>query len=171
MVAAVAKADLTAQRLRDVLHYDPETGLFRWRERHSLRSRPGQVAGTLNKAIGYVVFRVDKRLYYAHRLAWLYVTGEWPAHGIDHINGQRADNRWTNLRDVEQAINTQNQRAPHSHGTSGYLGVSFDKRSGKWRAIVTLDDKQIEVGTFHTPEVAHAAYLAAKRRVHEGCTI
>lgn len=160
----MAKADLTAARLRELLHYDPETGVFTSRVvRNQLR--PGQPVGYLNDQ-SYIWFIVDCRYYKAHRAAWLYMTGEWPKHQIDHINRVKDDNRWANLRDVPAAVNSQNRR--HS-SKSGLLGVSPDGR--RWRTQISVGGVDKWLGRFDTPEEAHAVYLEAKRRLHEGCTI
>lgn len=164
----MAVNDLTAARLRELLSYDPETGLFRWK----INQRPERAkdpAGTINKRLGYVVIQVGGKLRYAHRLAWLYCTGAWPAGSIDHINGDKADNRRANLRDVSHAVNCANQH--RAQGRAGMLGAVWTERTKNWRGVITRDDKQVHLGYFATPEEAHAAYLEAKRRLHEGCTI
>lgn len=106
----------------------------------------------------------------AHRLAWLYVYGEWPQHGLDHINGVRLDNRISNLRDVPQTINLENQRKAKGLTKSGFLGVERT-RGGKWAARIVANGKRYGLGVFATPEAAHSAYVTAKRKLHEGCTI
>lgn len=160
---------LTADRLRQVLSYATDTGDFIWLEGGRGRyKRAGALAGRLSKH-GYRIICVDGTTCMAHRLAWLYVHGEWPAHEIDHINGVRTDNRITNLRDVSRAINAQNIRAARSDSKSGLLGVSAG--NGGFVAAVQLNGRQHYLGTFQTPEEAQAVYLGAKRRLHEGCTI
>lgn len=160
--------DLTAERARMLFAYDQETGAITGLV--TMGRRPwNAVAGTLDKATGYVRIFADRKVYGAHRLAWLLKTGEWPAGHIDHINGDRADNRWSNLRDVSVSTNIQNQRAPKSNNTTGFLGVSQIK--SRYRATIIVKGKQTYLGSFGTPEEAHAVYLAAKRRLHVGCTI
>jgi hypothetical protein len=126
----------------------------------------GAVAGSRMPA-GYMAIQLHGVRQYAHRLAWCYVYGSWPAGVIDHINGVKDDNRIENLRDVSQRANTQNRAAPK--GDNPYLGVS--KKRSKWLAQISDHGKHVRVGLFDTPEEAHAAYVAAKRKLHEGCTI
>ena len=116
---------------------------------------------------GYVAIRLDDTLYTAHRLAWLYVNGEWPAEQIDHINRDRADNSITNLRSVTNAENAQNQRARANK--SGFAGVR--KENNKWLAEIKVNYKPIRIGLFETPEAAHEAYVAAKRKFHVKSTL
>lgn len=164
----MAAPNLTAHRLRELLAYDPDTGLFTRRVRTGRTVVVGSVAGNVNPR-GYVSISVDAKLYLAHRLAWLYINGSWPTGQIDHINGVRSDNRAANLRVVDQIKNSQNMRRPGSRNTSGFLGVS--KRRGRWRAIIRFDGKTKQIGTFDSPQEASEAYLAAKRVAHAGCTI
>ena len=165
----MATCDLTAARLRELLVYDPTTGIFtRSASVIGPGRKVGRVAGSDNGQ-GYIKLAVDGRFYRAHRLAFLYMTGSWPLGEVDHINGVRSDNRWGNLRDVSGADNTHNQRLPHKNNTSGFLGV---RRSGrKFRAFIGSNNARIYLGVFDTPELAHFAYLEAKRRIHASCTI
>jgi hypothetical protein len=171
----MAKADLTAQRLREVLNYNHETGDFTYRSDRRNGSKAGDVAGWIEKPNGNHKCRrsieIDQHNYRAHRLAWLYVYGAWPNGVIDHINGDALDNRITNLRDVSQRANVQNQRAASRHTKSGLLGVHWDKGRRLWLANIRVDGRTRFLGRYGTPEEAHAAYLAAKRKLHEGCTI
>ena len=155
-------------RVRDVLSYDAETGVFRWKVAVARRIKGGDIAGSECHQ-GYWVIRLDKRIYKAHRLAWLYVHGEWPAGDIDHINGVRLDNRIANLRDVSRSVNIQNLRRARSDNKCGLLGVSPHGR--RWRAVITLEGQRQHIGHFDTPEIAHQAYLEAKLEIHEGCTL
>jgi hypothetical protein len=99
------KAALTQARLKELLHYDPESGAITWASRPSSRVKVGMLAGKVHPTQGYRQVRADKSLYYAHRLAWLYMTGEWPAADVDHINHVRDDNRWSNLRGATRSQN------------------------------------------------------------------
>jgi hypothetical protein len=163
------RATVTAERLREFLAYDPETGLFTY-----LRTRggkmPGMVAGTTNNG-GYTIISVDDRAYSAHRLVWLHVHGEWPDGTIDHLNGIKTDNRLSNLRDVPMGINTQNQRRPNRRNTTGFMGVSFKKKEAMYVAQIRVNREHIYIGSFKKAEDAYEAYLQAKRRLHPGCTI
>lgn len=164
------KPELTAARLRELLHYDPETGIFTWLV-HRQRHRAGNVAGSPHSA-GYVEIGVDGESYLAHRLAWLYVHGAWPAGDVDHRNGVRRDNRIVNLRDVSKVVNLQNRQGAASNNRARLLGVSRSAaKRPSWFARILVDGRQKHLGSFGTPEAAHAAYLAAKRQLHEGCTL
>lgn len=173
-MASVNSADkartITQARLRELLHYDNETGLFTWRITLCNRAINGNVAGYKNGR-GYWHIGFDGKVYSAHRLAWLYVYGEFPKNDIDHINGDKTDNRIANLRDVETSINCQNRRKARTGNKSGVLGASWHKRFGKWSAKIRVDGKSIHIGYFDTPEEAGRAYLEAKRASHPGCTI
>jgi hypothetical protein len=166
----MAKVDLTAQRLRELLHYDPETGEFLWRTTGKGRRQDCR-AGTIESPRGYVFINIDGRIWRSHRLAWLYVHGEWPKQQIDHINGNKTDNRIANLRDVSSGENTQNRSAPLSNNKSGFLGVTWKKTLGRWVANICHCGTPQYLGAFDTPEEASAAYLAAKRRLHRGCVV
>lgn len=164
----MAIADLTAARLREVLHYDADTGIFTWRIATGRRRKAGDVAG--NTSVGYCRIGIDGRIFYAHRLAVLYVTGEWPKGGeVDHRNAQRGDNRWNNLRDSTSAANKQNLHGPRSHSSTGFLGVF--PRGRKYISVIVADGKPHYLGQFGTPEDAHEAYKQAKRRLHKACEI
>lgn len=160
---------LTAEQVRHVLDYNPDTGVFHWTDNASYQARCREI-GTKNN--GYVVIRVNNKRYKAHRLAWLYVHGKWPDNDIDHINGVRDDNRISNLRDVSRSVNSQNERKARPNNKScGLLGATWHKRTKRWRAQICIQGKKKHLGYYKTPEQAHAAYLEAKRQQHEGCTI
>lgn len=164
----MAKNDLTAQRLRELLHYDPETGVFTRRVSTSSNAKAGAVAGS-NDGKGYLRIWIDSCPYLAHRLAWVYVHGVQPTNHIDHIDGNPANNRIENLRDVSIGVNQQNRHTAQKNNKLGILGV---KRHGKkFLAQITVDGKRRSIGTFPSYEQAHSAYLIAKRQFHEGCTI
>ena len=162
---------LTSERLRQVISFCPATGLMHWSNPPSRGPvKPGQAAGSKAKN-GYLTVRIDGTLYLSHRLAYLYVHGEWPAQKIDHINGDKCDNRICNLRLATDRVNAQNLRKPQANNTSGYLGVTFCRWTNRWRAQIETGGKNHKLGRFDTPELAHAAYLQAKRRLHEGSTL
>lgn len=155
--------------LMEFLAYDPDTGMFTWRTSPTPRFPVGSRAGSVN-ANGYIVIRCHGILYPAHRLAWLFAHGKWPKGDTDHINGNRADNRRANLRDVTRSVNLQNLRRARRDNRAGMLGVK-KTRSGSFEARINLGGRYVHIGTFKTAAEAHGAYLAAKRNNHEGCTI
>lgn len=156
--------------VKELLDYDRSTGIFRWKLKSARNVRVGDIAGCDNGQ-GYLGIRIEGVQYRAHRLAWFYVYGEWPKGGIDHINGQRADNRIGNLRQATPAQNKQNSRRPMSNNTSGLLGVCKDRNRPGWKAQIKLHGKSYYLGAYATAEDAHAAYLKAKREIHTHCTI
>jgi hypothetical protein len=166
------KAPLTAEVLREHLNYDPLTGVFTRKigTGGRYRTAPGDVAGTLNDQ-GYLLISVQSYQYRAHRLAWLYMTSKWPSGEVDHKDGARTNNVWTNLRDVPTVINAQNKRKAMCNSKTGLLGVSWNKKDQAFTARLKVKGKYLSLGYHKTPEAAHAAYLDAKRRLHAGCTI
>ena len=131
---------INQEQLKELLHYDPETGVFRWKgtlgsRAKGSRAKAGDVAGSAYST-GYVCIRIFNKVYYAHRLAWLYTCGEFPEDQIDHINGLRDDNRIINLRAVTQAENARNLRLRKSN-TSGYIGVGWDPENNKWKVQIS----------------------------------
>ena len=156
-------------RVREVLAYDKNTGVFTWNEKpKQWRKGKSNIAGSLNTN-GYLRIKVDGARYGAHRLAWFYVYGEWPKNDIDHIDGCRTNNAISNLRNVSRTVNMQNIRTAYSTNNVGVLGVS--KKCNKWKAQIRLEGKNKHLGWFDAPELAHQAYLNAKRVHHEGCCI
>ena len=157
----IARPELTAEYLRSVLHYDPETGIFTWRVSTSNRVKVGGITGCQN-GLGYLHIQLQSRLYQAHRLAWLYMYGEWPEDQIDHINRIRTDNRIANLREVSHKQNGQN-RSKRSDNKSGHPGVCWHKRDSKWVARIRHNYKHIHLGYFATLEEALSARKAAEK--------
>lgn len=159
------------ERLRQLLQYDPDSGQFiRLTSHHSNRAwRAGTSAGYLHPN-GYVLISIDNTNYVAHRLARFYVTGEWPAGQVDHVDGNRANNRWANLRDVPASVNSQNRRRAARHNKTGFLGVCKHK-DGRFQAGIEVNGQSKHLGLFDTAEEAHTAYVAAKRQLHEGNTL
>lgn len=166
----MAAADVTAARLRELLHYDPDTGHVRWVLPQSNRVRPGEIAGCKTR-LGYYRVSIENRDYLLHRVAWAMHCGEWPRGVIDHIDGDKTNNRAANLRDVSVAVNMQNRRTATSGTASGILGATWHKPSRSWQARVKTGGKTTSLGYFKTPEEAHEAYVAAKRKLHAGCTL
>jgi hypothetical protein len=161
MMTIITINDLTAEQVRAILSYDPETGAFTWRARPSVRA--GRRAGRVVPD-GYVKIEHDGRSYFAHRLAWLYVYGDWPEAYVDHINGIRSDNRICNLRKANLSQNNAHRRGAECNG--GLRGASFHKSVGRWRARIRNGGKEIELGYFDTAEEAHAAYRNASLKLH-----
>jgi hypothetical protein len=157
----VPRPELTAEKLRELLHYDPETGIFTWKVRAANLIKVGDITGCPG-GDGYLRIGLHNRLFLAHRLVWLYVYGEWPSLDIDHINRNKADNRISNLRDVSHKQNHQNKSKP-SNNTSGHPGVSWYKRISKWQARIMHNYKHIHLGLFENIEDAIAARKAAEK--------
>jgi len=156
---------LTQARLKALLHYDPETGVFQWAGRKHGRARNKTVAGCVEKRVGYATVGIDGKVYKAHRLAWLYVYGVWPDGVIDHINHKKSDNRICNLRDVTNAQNHQN-RARHTKSASGYVGVTWHKRDERWLAHIEVNGRRHHLGYFKDLDAAVEARKAAERVHH-----
>lgn len=151
------------------LDYDQSSGVFTRRV-----SSGGQVVGAIagaKRKDGYLHVSVGGRNYLAHRLAWAYVTGEWPTSQIDHIDGNRLNNAFANLRDVSPKTNQQNHRRAHKNSTTGLLGASWDKSRGKFIARIKIGNQNKSLGRFATAEEAHEAYVRAKRQHHNGGTL
>jgi hypothetical protein len=153
----------TQERLKKLLHYNPETGLFTRKTGRGGRSAGSPVGCTPKGDFGYVVIGVDRRLYLAHDLAFVFMVGVWPLEDVDHINGVKDDNRWGNLRPATRSQNNGNSRL-RTDNTSGLKGVSFSKERQKWTAQIGIHGKQTSLGRFETREAAYAAYAAAAHR-------
>lgn len=161
--------EVTQAYLKEVLSYDENTGIFRWRRDMSTQMKAGDVAGSIITD-GYWRIGLNGKAHKAHRLAWLYMYGQWPG-VIDHIDGDRLNNKINNLRDTTRSVNCQNlKRASKANKSCGFLGVTQYK-PGKYQAQIRVGRRFIYLGSFDSPEEAHAAYLQKKREVHPGCTI
>lgn len=160
-----------ADRVRELFQYDAAEGALTWRIFRGGKL-PGERAGSL-KSNGYRYVSVDRTKYGEHRVIWLYVHGVWPIGDVDHIDGDCGNNRIANLRDVPKQMNMQNLRRAHKDSISGFLGVGKQKYdSGRpWVANIMVAGKQTHLGSFSTPEEAHACYLRAKRELHPGNTL
>ncbi|MDN8617820.1 HNH endonuclease [Variovorax ginsengisoli] len=160
------------QRLRELFHYDPATGVFT-RLHASGNRRPGPVTAKPD-AHGYTYLHFDGVTYRQHRLAYFYVTGEWPNGPIDHINAARGVNAMSEIRAVTNAMNNQNRRKANRNNSTGVLGVSKKVWKGRvvgFAARICIDSKLKNLGTFRTKAEAHAVYVAAKREYHPGNTL
>lgn len=145
--------------------YDRDTGVIRWKKSTGRRGKPGDIAGNIESK-GYRRISFFGKSYGGHRIAILLATGEWPSQEVDHINGDRADNRLCNLREANRTVNGRNIHGPMAHNTSGFLGVYFHKKNRRWAAQIKVNKKSIHLGQFGTAEEAHACYLEAKRKLH-----
>lgn len=155
---------LTQNHLKELFHYCPDSGLFTRRVSPNNRVKAGDVAGCVS-GDGYLRIRIDRKLYLAHRLAWLYQTGDWPKKKtIDHINRVRADNRWLNLREATDSENQANRPAQRNNA-SGRKGVCWDKRDNNWRVQIVCDGHQYYLGQFDNLEEAAAMFEGASKLI------
>ncbi len=154
---------LTAERARYLFNYDPNTGIFTWKNcKHKYRN--GTRACGSVASHGYPQIYAGT-VYLAHRVAWLYMTGHWPDSTIDHANGIRTDNRWSNLRLATQTQQNANM-ATRADNKSGFKGVSRNRGNKKWRARIAVEGKQLLIGVFDCPVTAHAAYVRAASELY-----
>lgn len=155
---------------REFMEYDPETGVCRWKSRNRkwfqrendrkrFESRNAGKEISRRNAGGYLIVKVKYTSYLLHRLIWLIQTGDWPKDGIDHINGNPSDNRWTNLREATQSENNRNRRMSRNN-TSGHNNVSF--KNGKWRARIILGNEDIHLGVYDKEKDAVSVQWAAR---------
>lgn len=155
--------------LRELLIYEPDTGHLYWRVRAGRygRIQPGSVAGGVNRTTGYHNVKLPKAKWPVptHRIAWAWMTGEWPEHEIDHINRVRSDNRWINLRKATLQENMLN-KSKYKNNTSGCPGVMWHKPSGKWAVCIGVNRKKRHLGYFHDKQEAVNVYLSAKSVLH-----
>jgi hypothetical protein len=155
--------ELTQDRLKSLLNYNPATGEFTWAVDRGGR-RIGEVAGYIGRdkyRKAYRRTRVDGKEYLVHRLAWLYSYGEWPKNEIDHIDQNSLNNRLSNLRDVTTLENQKNQKTPKNN-SSGTMGVYFDIAAQKWRAYINVESKRLHLGLFKSKEDAISARKKAE---------
>lgn len=160
------RSKLTQSELLSELTYDPDTGIFVRKELKAHESRRTRgLAGTI--AGGYVSINVKGEIYRAHRLAWLYMTGAWPDGDIDHIDRNRSNNRWSNLRACTPEENAQNVAiVSRSKNKLALVGAHWCKQIKRWKSSIQVGGKIIRLGTFSTAQDAHAAYLSAKYELH-----
>lgn len=155
---------LSASRLRQLLTYDPVTGVFTWRVRAGSRRAAGDRAG-FSRDDGYRLIGIDGSIYLEHRLAWLHETGEWPENDVDHRDRDPSNNRWRNLRAATHSQNHFNRAKPVNN-TSGFKGVVWHKKDRVWQAQIKREGRNHYLGRFASPEAAHQAYVAASKRLH-----
>jgi hypothetical protein len=147
---------MTTEQLKLLLRYEPDTGLFFWLSNKGT-AKAGDVAGA-TASNGYTNICIDRRIYKAHRLAWLYVYGAPPSNQVDHINGVKNDNRIANLRQATNFENSQNHTS---------FGVHLHKEKNKWQARIRVRDKRLHLGYFESKQDAVSAYLKAKEIHHQ----
>lgn len=169
-MTTAAQKKISHQELVDLVTYESETGLMRWKKRISRKGKVCVVIGSRKAGRNRLQAKIHGTVYSLHRLVWFYVHGEWPSEEIDHINGNAADNRIENLRVVSRRVNQENLRIAKRNSSTRLLGVS-PARGGKFRAAIRAKGVFHHLGHFDTAEEAHNAYLEAKRRLHEGCTL
>ncbi len=163
--------ELTQKRLRELLHYDPLTGEFRWRIKTAQHVKVGTIAGSV-QSTGYRQIRVkvdgavgNGRLYCASRLAWLYTHSHWPKAELDHIDGNKSNDQLANLREATRLQNMGNIKRANNN-TSGFKGVFWRNDSRRWRATCSANGKRRSLGSFDTAEEAYAAYCSAAIELH-----
>lgn len=148
---------LTQSFLKSILAYNPDTGEF---------TKNKKIAGYIDKQSGYVKVMIKQKNYFAHRLAFLYMTGSFPTKHVDHINKDKSNNSWKNLREVSQEVNNQHYIEPTKRNKLKVLGVR--QRGNSYTSSVSFNKKQYHAGTYSTPEQAHEAYVNLKRQLHIG---
>lgn len=162
---------VTQERLKEVLNYNPKTGVFTWKRGRGSVKR-GSIAGSFDKRAGYIRIMIDEKIYPAHRLAWLFEHGYMPENQIDHIDGIRDNNKFKNLREATHSQNQQNRtRVQEGKKVDCPLGVCWKKETSKFVAQIKVREKVKHLGYFKTKEEASKAYIKAKRELHEYCTI
>ena len=156
---------LTAKRLREVLRYDYLTGNFYWIIASSPRREAGMLAGSQHKTLGYIAIGIDGKKYFAHRLAWLYMTGKWPSKRLDHRDCNRSNNKWPNLRQATGSQNISNAKL-HKDSRSGFKGVTWSKYHRRWHANIRSNGVRYYLGHYATAIEAHTAYCEATHRLN-----
>ena len=168
---------LTQEIVKEFMNYDPETGILTWKHRDRKwckdersynswnTSHYNKICGSIHPNSGYNNIRIFNKTYRTHRIIWLYVYGTWPNDQLDHINGNRQDNRLCNLRECTNSENQQNKKI-RKDNSSGFMGVSFSKKSQKFQSHIKVNTKSLHLGLFDDAKEAHEAYLEAKQKYH-----
>jgi hypothetical protein len=151
---------ITQKELQRILHYDPDTGIFIWKARTANRTHIGTIAGT-KSVRGYVCIQINKKIYAAHRLAFLYMEGYLPENDVDHINRIKDDNRWCNLREVSKSCNKRNQKVSKNN-TTGVSGVYWKSDNKMWCCTIGAGGSKIFLGYFKNKLDAAKARLEAE---------
>ena len=150
---------ITQRMLMQIVDYDPDTGVFLWKVQKAHATKIGSIAGSADVR-GYWRIHIDGKSYKAHRLAWLWVTGTFPTKQIDHVDGNKANNRWRNLRECTGSQNRANCGKP-STNTSGFKGVNFHRGRQQWQARIMVRGRRVFLGWFDEAESARDAYQKA----------
>lgn len=156
--------DLSPEEVRELFQYEPKTGKLTWEKMLSMRAMPGKTAGCLDDQ-GRIKIGIRNKEYFAHRIIWVWMTGEWPEYEIDHRDEVKSNNRWKNLRKATPSQNHRN-RGPQKNNTSGYKGVTYVAKRKKWIAGIKLNGYRHNLGSFNSAESAYAAYCEAAVRLH-----
>lgn len=164
------RTDITAEYLRSILHYTPETGVFVWLPRMEKSGRGGRKGRDIGKPAGtrnlrYVQISIDGIFYVAHRLAWLWMTGQWPEEILDHVNRDGFDNRWDNLRQATCGENSANRS---NHKKIGLRGAYLNKYSGRWTSVIHANGRLVHLGTFDTETEAHNVFCDQAIKIRPG---
>ena len=157
-------------KIHKALSYDAISGVFKWRIKRTNNVNIGAIAGT-RTIKGYCQITILSRRYYAHRLAWLYVKGHFPSNQIDHIDGDKFNNKFSNLQEVTNRGNQENLKRAKSNNISGLLGVRKVTNSNKFCAQIIVKGKPLHLGVFDRAKDAHEAYIKNKRKLHKNCHI
>lgn len=157
------KSKITQTELKKILNYDPKTGVFTWSK--NAKRNKGKIAGTTLRD-SYIRIKITEVQYMAHRLAWLYMTGNWPKNLIDHINLDRSDNKFANLREANHMQNSHNRLGKKKRGKVKYKGVYEHVKYNKYVAEIMHKGTRMYLGIFDTQEKARDAYVEASQKYH-----
>lgn len=161
MPIKISDPNFNLEAINKILSYNPENGDFEWKVRRGGSAKAGCKAGFLSN--GYIIIKIFSRRMYAHRLAWFMRYGIWPENEIDHIDGDKSNNRIANLRPANRSENCSNKRI-RSDNTSGYKGVRKD--GNLWRSRIMKNGKSYNLGWYSTPQEAHQTYCIAAKEKH-----
>lgn len=165
LIVASQRPEIPAHEMSQYILYNPETGVIRRARTSGTKGqfKAGEIAGSLNSQ-GYWSVKINGRTYSAHRIAWAIIKGKWPEFEMDHVNGNRGDNRWSNLRECTKSQNQWNTGLNRKN-SSGFKGVF--KHKDQWRACIAHNKKRMHLGLFSTPELAGAAYIKKQAELHQ----